>query len=84
MATAYADLSPLAKLVLYLESLPDPDDAPVTPTASVAQRSQTPLPLSAVEPEGGCAAVKRTELRDRMGRIITLDRADTSRSIVNQ
>ena len=68
MATAYADLSPLAKLVLYLESLPDPDDVP--------------SPMGEGQGEG--AAVKRTQLRDRMGRIITLDRADTNRSIVNQ
>lgn len=67
MATAYADLSPLAKLVLYLESLPDPDD--------------TPSPMV----EGRCegAAVKRTQLRDRLGQIITIDRADTNRSISN-
>lgn len=68
---AYADLSPLAKLVLFLDSLPDPDDAPVTPPSSEAKRG---------EPEGG-SAVNRTDLRDRLGRIITIDRAGTPRSI---
>lgn len=68
MATAYVDLSPLAKLVLYLESLPDPDD--------------TPSPVGEGRGEG--SAVKRTELRDRLGQIITIDRAGTSRSIINQ
>jgi hypothetical protein len=64
VSTAYVDLSPIAKIVLLLESLPDPDESE---------------PVAADAP-----ATKRTALRDRLGSIITLDRAGTDRSIVNQ
>lgn len=53
----YAELSGLARLVLYLESIPDPADDKPEPSAVVAQ--------------------KRTDLRDRMGRIVAIDRSDT-------
>lgn len=69
-------LSAMARLVRLIESWPDPDD---TPSPVV----EDPALFSGREGlgEGETAAVKRTDLRDRMGRIITLDRAGTSRSI---
>lgn len=69
--TAYADLSPMAKLVLFLDSLPDPiDDATVDVTADAPAVNEQHL-------------LARSQLRDRMGQIITIDRAGTNRSIAN-
>lgn len=65
---SYTQLPAMARLVRLIESWPD-----------------VPSPMGDGQGEGDSqgqgSAVKRTELRDRLGRIITLDRADTARSI---